>query len=373
MRYNVCIIGGGAAGLAAAASLDDGISVCVVEKNRIPGRKILATGGGRCNLTNEACEEKQLTMDFFACLGMKFCRDSEGRYYPYSEKASDVVDILTSGIGENTDFYFESQAASVECSNKDGDTGFLVKCHGDGKQAIEADCVIISPGGKAAPQYGSTGDGYAFASGFGHKVNRLYPILAGICCDREDFDFSEVKGVRAKAAVKLLKDGKPVEGAYQTGEVQFTEYGLSGICIFNLTPFVRAENGEDFRDAVKRYSISADFAPDFSEDELRYRQDWFGIVTKKLSDRINGADIKNVVFDVTGVRGWKDAQCTGGGVSTDEIDSNTMESKLIPGLYFAGEILDIQGPCGGFNLQNAWETGIKAAKAINRRLLKYGL
>ncbi|MBQ9060454.1 MAG: NAD(P)/FAD-dependent oxidoreductase [Firmicutes bacterium] len=118
---------------------------------------------------------------------------------------------------------------------------------------------------------------------------------------------------------------------------------------------------------MKRYQLCLDLAPDLTEDQIRPRDSVFGIVTGPLARRLDTETIKSWRLPVLGIKGWKDAQCTGGGVILEEIDPQTQESRLVPGLYFAGEILDIQGPCGGFNLQNAWETGIRAAKAINER------
>lgn len=371
MKYDVCIIGGGAAGLAAAASLDDAINVCILEKNRIPGRKILATGGGRCNMTNEACEEKQLTMDFFESLGLKMFRDEEGRYYPYSQRASDVVEILRGGISSGARFYFETAAKSIVPSGDGENPSFTILC--DKGLKVEANRVILAAGGKASPCYGTTGDGYSMASALGHRVERLYPILCGVeCADTnrkgEKFDFRAVKGIRARAALKLMKDGVPA--ACESGELQFTDYGLSGICVFNLTPHIRAGEGENFREAMARYEIMADLAPDFTEEEISGRKSSFGILTAGLAKEIGSRNIKEVLFSLKGVRGWKEAQCTGGGIATEDIEEETMESRIVPGLYFAGEILDIQGPCGGYNLQNAWSTGIRAAAAINRETIR---
>ena len=134
--------------------------------------------------------------------------------------------------------------------------------------------------GKAAPQFGTTGDGYSLARGLGHSVGRVYPILTAIECS----DLSDVKGVRAKCRVVLLKDGSPV--AEESGEVQFTADGISGICVFNLTPHIKSEAGEDFRDALKRFSVSLDLAPDFTSEEISGRQNTFGILTKRLAARV---------------------------------------------------------------------------------------
>ena len=412
MKYDLVIAGGGAAGLAAAASFIKelnkdgegvggfGASVCVLEKNDAPGRKINATGGGRCNLTNEACPEKGMTLDFFRSIGIETWRDSEGRYYPYTNKASDVTKALVDAL---------STACGDECATVEVRCGFEIKvisrlkAAADSEDAVSeandmgnfmitgmvkedpskapamemifADNVIIAMGGKAGPQYGTTGDGYTIARTLGHTVTRVFPILTGVECKADGVDFADLKGVRAKGTVILNKDGSQI--VRDTGEIQFTENGISGICVFNLTPHIKADKWENFEDALKRYSITVDLAPDFTEEQLAKRGSSFGILTEKLAAVIdaagdggngNAADIKNWQLEITGIKGWRDAQATFGGVALDEIDMETMESRLVPGLYFAGEIIDAQGPCGGFNLQNAWETGIKAARAIiNRR------
>ncbi len=364
MKYDVCIIGGGAAGLTAAASLGRTLKICLLEKNEILGRKISVTGGGRCNITNAACDYKDASLDFFASLGIETYCDGEGRYFPYSNRASDVVLALTRALGENV---------HVKC-------GFAVTGLNQGKtfeisngtETIKAKTVILATGGKAAPQMGTTGDGYSLARKLGHSVSRLYPILTGIEC--EGLDFKGLKGIRSKAAVTLLHKAGPVmsEGkeVSETGEVQFIADGISGVCVFNLTPHMKAADGSNVKEALNAYTVSMDLAPDFESRVLAKRSSAFGIVTERLAaevDKIGGpARMKDIQLTVTGIKGWRDAQCTAGGISTEEINCDTMESKLISGLYLTGELLDIQGPCGGFNLQNAWETGMKAAAAIKK-------
>ena len=364
-RYEVCIIGGGAAGLAAAVSIRRRIRTCILEKNPIPGRKLLATGGGRCNLTNAACAGARKTLDFFASMGLESRLEEEGRYYPYSGRAADVVKVLTDGVKEaGHDIIPDCEAVSIR---KTGD-GFLIlaerKSTARGKKAAEtlsitADRVLLACGGKAGPQYGTTGDGYRLASSLGHRISRVYPILTAIECG----DMKDLKGIRARGTVTLNKDGAPV--ASESGEIQFTEDGISGICVFNLTPMIRAEEGESLRDALARFEVSLDLAPDLSPERLSGRETSFGILTEALAARVKPEEIRNWRLPVRGIKGWRQAQCTGGGIPLDEVDPVTMESVCCPGLYLAGEILDRQGPCGGFNLQNAWETGIAAAEAIN--------
>ncbi len=395
MKYDLVIAGGGAAGLAAAASfikeLNKGegegsgdenspVSVCVLEKNSAPGRKINATGGGRCNLTNEACPGKDMTIDFFRSIGIETWRDNEGRYYPYTNKASDVTKALTDAVrGADVKCGFTvkviSRIKAAEADGSEAGTEFggmgnfmitgMVQEEPDKAPSMEmifADRVIMAMGGKAGPQYGTTGDGYTIARTLGHDVTRVFPILTGIECEADGVDFAAFKGVRAKGTVVLNKDGNPI--VRDTGEIQFTEDGISGICVFNLTPHIKADKREKFEEALKRYTVTVDLAPDFTEEQLSSRGSSFGIITEKLAAALDGTDIKNWQLNITGIKGWRDAQATFGGVALDEIDMDTMESRLVPGLYFAGEIIDAQGPCGGFNLQNAWETGIKAARAI---------
>ena len=353
--YDVCILGGGASGLAAAASLDNRIKACLLEKNKILGRKLLATGGGRCNVTNRACGNKEMTLDFFKTMGIELHEDDEGRYYPYSNQASDVVKALSDRVMcSGVDVITEFNACSVALLQNGR---FEIS---DGNKAIVADKMILATGGKAAPAMGTTGDGYIFARKLGHNIERVYPILTGIECG----DFKDIKGTRARGCVSLLKDEKII--ASEKGEIQFTDDGISGICVMNMTLHIKAEEGERLDEAVKRYKMELDLAPDFTHEEVIKRSSTFGILSAKLSQRVGPGQIKCWRLPVKGVKGWKNAQCTAGGVALSEIDQSTMESKLVKGLYITGEVMDFQGKCGGFNLQNAWESGLKASSHINK-------
>lgn len=355
-KYDVIVVGGGAAGLAAASLLDSKVKACIIEKNKTPGRKIAATGGGRCNITNRACENRKSVLDFFKSLGLETYCDEEGRYYPYSNKASDVTKVLLDEI-QRKKIDIVTEASVENIATEDG--RFLVDYTGGNRLAC--DYLVLATGGKAAPQFGTTGDGYRLARNMGHSIKKIYPILTGIQCG----DFHSLKGVRARGRVSLYKDDVMV--AEETGEIQFNESGISGICVMNLTLNIKGEKGEAFEDMISRYSLLLDMAPDFTEEEISKRTTTFGILSEKLSGKIGLDEIKHWKLPIKGVNGWKDAQSTAGGVDIDEINIDTMESKIKNDLYIIGEILDIQGPCGGYNLQNAWETAIKAAKHINSK------
>lgn len=356
-KYDLCIIGGGAAGLIAAASLDKRINICLLEKNEILGRKIMATGGGRCNITNLSCANKDLTLDFFKSIGLETYCDDEGRYFPYSNQASDVVKILVNTMKQkNIHVITSAQVTAIEVRD-----GMFWITYGKSGSVCSKN-VLLTTGGKAAPYLGTTGDGYSIAKALGHKIEKVYPILSGIECG----NFKAIKGVRARGKVSLYRENQLLRE--ETGEIQFTEDGISGICVFNLTPYIKSENGESIREAMKKFIIELDLAPDFAFEQIAKRKDSFGILSEKLAAYVGIDKIKNWKLPVYGVKGWKNAQCTAGGVSLEQINMDTMESTLVPGLYFAGEIIDRQGPCGGYNLQNAWETGMKAAEALNGKL-----
>lgn len=390
-KVDVCIIGAGAAGLAAANALDPRLRICLIDKNEIPGRKILAAGGGRCNLTNAACSRHQETLDFFRGLGLETAADEEGRYYPYSGCAADVAEALVNRLaGRDVCWILPAEVISVDpehvkateaqdqTEGEDGPCFRVSWVRRSGKKGLPedilpgaapfgseseviADRVILCTGGKAAPVFGTTGDGYRLARSLGHGVSRVYPILTGIRCLLP----KQLAGIRARGIVRLLEDGVCI--AKETGQIQFTPEGLSGICIFDLTLHIRLREGEKPADGFARYQVEVDLAPDFAAEEVVRRASSFGIVTRKLAEAVPPEKLKCWRLPVERVWGWDKAQCTAGGVEREQINPETMESLLCPGLFFAGELLDRQGPCGGYNLQNAWETGLRAAREISRR------
>jgi hypothetical protein len=380
----VAVLGGGASGIMAAITAARcGAEVTLVEKNHRIGKKLLMTGNGRCNFTNinlkaddynsafvrdalEAFSPTE-TIAFFKETGLISALEEGGRVYPASGQASAVLEVLLLELKRrNVKIVCDFNVNKISKSK----TGFEIVSK-DGEKIL-ADKVIASFGGKAAPKTGSDGGGYRLLESIGHSITPVSCALVQLKTDRS------IKGVRAKAMV-TLGDKK------EAGEVQFTEYGLSGIPVFNLSRY--AQKGD---------IITLDLMPDYSENELfeylknRNEQSLetylVGIVNKQLGQMLlkdcgigklsrNSRElkefeiekiaktIKNWHFTVTGKMPWENAQVTRGGVRLLEVFSKTMESKLIRGCYITGEMLDIDAPCGGFNLQWAWSSGFAAGKS----------
>ena len=383
--YDVCIIGAGAAGMmCGVVASERGLNVCIVEKNPAPGKKIYATGNGRCNISNVNCENANDVLAFFRSLGLVTVTEEQGRVYPASSQAADVVYVLEKRLKVNG-VRIEAKHA-CDWVEKTGD-GFEVCC---GHERIRCAKLVVATGGKAAPIYGTTGDGYGLAQSLGHTVRKPVPVLTGIECD---YDMTKLKGTRAGAVCSLTRHGEEV--FREKGEVQFTEYGLSGICIFNMSRHLLLDERTSFGD----YTVSLDFSCCSDRSKViesiltersaikgfRNRDLLVSMVPRALAEDIvkrtglvpdepatGSLDVLRALAmemaewktGVTGARGWKMAQCTKGGVAVEEIDPDTMESVISPGLFFAGEVLDYDGPCGGYNLQHAWETGMRAGRNV---------
>lgn len=400
---DIAIIGGGASGLAAAVSAAEHsrCRITVFERLQRVGKKLLSTGNGRCNLSNENLSPEYYSGDkqflsfvkdvpdaneLFRSVGLITRTDNEGRIYPHSMAASSVLDALR----------HKASACGVEmlCQvmvsdiRKDKDTFIIIT----NNEQYRAKSVIISSGGRAAPSFGSDGTGYTLAKRFGHTVTELYPALAPIRTDINKV--KALKGLRTYAEASLLINGQSI--AKQTGEVQFSDGALSGICIFNLSALA-AKN-------VGKCEISLDIAPSLSEKELtdalfsaakirselpceelltglahkRIGQQLLkavGISCSMLCKDISERDIKNVAavikdrrFPVTGISDWSLAQSTEGGIPAKEVTPKLM-SKKADGLFFSGEILDICGQCGGYNLDWAWKSGYLAGTAAAEYIL----
>ena len=403
--YDIAVIGGGASGLAAAVTAArevEDMSVAVFEKKDVTGKKLSATGNGRCNISNIRCEGLKQVMDFFRSVGISVRKDEEGRLYPYGEDAGEVTSLLTAcALNEGIEIFLNSEITGME-ARPDG--GFLLFVGGKetgaaGKtgKSIEAKNVLLATGGKSYASLGTAGDGYIMARKLGHSVGKLVPALTAVEVYE---DLSDLKGVRAKAEAFLYKDGKMIFS--ERGEVQFRNDSLSGICIMNMSRFIRrdydyeiginpvADFGEDELLSIieSRFSIKGLNAEDALKTlvkrplaELALRS--AGIKPEeKASAALHGADsrqrlenlarsLQDMRFKVKDLKGWNEAQVTAGGVSLAEVDPLTMESKLKPGLFFSGEVLDYDGPCGGYNLHHAWLTGILAGKGMADKCTEY--
>ena len=350
--YDIAIIGGGAAGLAAAIELkmsSPDLSVVIIEKNDSLGKKIRATGNGRCNITNVNAEGYNEIMAFFTRIGIVTRTYDSGLVYPYSESAADVVELLNKRIAE-LGVEVVTNAAVEKASFEYGNFKIIYN-----KKEITSKKLILALGGKAGPDFGTTGDGYALAKAFGHSIVTPIPVLTSVEC--KDWD-SSLAGIRARGVVSLYRgDSKIFEEA---GEIQFTKYGLSGICVFNMTRHMRYNRAEG--DTLDQFTISLDLFPGGDT-----AHDYQTILKPELAKYLIAREktegkklINDLTFTPSQVRGWKDAQATSGGVPLDEVTDHC-ESKKQPGLYIIGELLDYDGPCGGYNLSNAWYTALLSA------------
>lgn len=416
IKRDLVIVGAGASGMAAAVAAAEGLGagrVLLLEKHERPGRKLLATGNGRCNFTNMSCTARDFSSDFpaqvmeqlppravvsfFSKLGVTAREEEEGRVYPYSGQGACVCQALVSALDlRGVELRCNSVLKKVE---REGG-GFLLSLS-DGTK-LHCKKLILSVGGKAGCQYGSEGDGYSLAGALGHTVVKPIPALVQLTA--EDSCFSQLKGVRARAKAGLYLFSQLV--CQDEGEVQFTETGLSGICIFNLSRYLRYTGNP--LNAPERYTVQLDFLPEQSPEEtlllLRHRQEDLkkrparlfldGLLHHKLApvilDRagiskaeglltedITGEQLQQLAqllrgfgAAIIGTKSWKEAQVTAGGVSTLEIHPVSMESKLVSGLYFSGELIDVDGPCGGYNLQWAFASGYVAGSAAAEALGK---
>ena len=378
--YDICIIGGGAAGLAFAAEtlrLKPGASVFIIEKNDSLGRKILSTGNGRCNLSNKACPGHEEVLRFFDSIGVITRTDDAGRIYPYSEDARDVRDALTDAVLER-DAEVMTGAVCTSCSFDEKEMLYETQASaGDKTFSVTSKMVMLSAGGKAAPKLGTTGDGYRIAKKFYHTVTKLAPALTAV---ETHEDLSPLAGVRAKVRLSLIVHGGTI--FEEDGELQFTDYGISGICAFNMSRFMEIPEGRTLINGFDDYAVEIDFLPGVNDngtlDLVRKRCEDTSVILRSIVkqqvaemilEKTDGDPemtawlLKHFMVHPKGLKGWDHAQITRGGIPLKEIKMDKMESKYFPGLFFAGEIIDFDGPCGGFNLENAWETALRAARA----------
>ena len=403
----IAVIGAGASGMMAAISAADrGADVTLFELNEKSGRKLLLTGSGKCNLTHTGIDGSeyngsvgkrsselfkrfgtQETISFFRDAGL-IMYDRDGYIYPYSFQSFSVKDILVRkmkncGIKLQTGMRVtgvekDGGAFKVMFSETDKDRKSDSLCKPAG---TAYDSVIIACGGMAAPKTGSDGNGLDIAKSFGHCIIPVYPALCGLECS--DKDLKKAAKIRQRGTAALIIDGETISS--DTGEIQFTDYGLSGIPVFNISRYVSDALNKGHRDII----CSIDTVPMMNMDELlsflnKKAKNISSIDVRALLEGTVCASIADIIIDrasatgeneitgiarimkaltyhVTGTRPFTDAQTSTGGIGYDEITEN-LESKFCPGIYFTGEMLDIDGPCGGYNLQWAWSSGYVAGK-----------
>lgn len=357
------IIGAGASGLAAAISLKQRLAsekVIILERLSSAGKKILATGNGRCNLTNRYADGYDEVKAFFKNIGLMLCEEEQGRIYPYSLKAETVLDILLEACHNlNIKIITDCEVTEIE---KD------LTVHSP-KGVFKADNIIVATGGKAQKNLGSDGSGYTLLKKLGHSTTDLTPALVQLTSSSKYP--RAIKGTRTRCDLKIELDGR-IEGN-EHGEILFTDYGLSGIAAMNLSCIV----SENFAKKNPKKCIAVlDLIPKMNKEDISDYIKKFGslrgILGRKLSDIIskqadNDAEktasfAKNWRLILTGTKGFDFAQITNGGIPLDEV--NDYQSTKIKNLYICGEILDKQFPCGGFNLDFAWQSGIKTANRI---------
>ena len=409
MDYDVIIVGAGASGLMAAiAAAGKGSSVLVIEKNGKAGKKILATGNGKCNYTNlyQAPEcyrsedsnfamkvlsrfDVNRTLDFFEKMGI-YPKERNGYVYPNSEQASSIVSVLLMECERlNVKIIYNEKVKAV--SQPDFT---IVTNRADNTEAVYyGKKLIIAAGGCASPNLGSDGTGYILAKAFGHSIVKPLPALVSL--KSPDKFCKTVSGVRVQAKVAAYADSRPL--SQEEGEIIFTDYGVSGIPVMQLSRFVSKA-----LDKGKKVYLILDFFWEHTLEEFKqmlvYRcnnnpdktleQMMVGLFNHKLNyilikeakldpglpcKRLSKSDIaklagqiKNFTVRIASANSFDFAQVTCGGVSTYEIDPSTMESKKKKNLYFAGEIVDVDGTCGGYNLQWAWSSGYVAGTSASK-------
>lgn len=399
----VCIIGGGASGMAAAlASAQTGARTILLERQNRVGRKLLATGNGRCNLTNLSSPmgryhgnqenfstyaldrfSPRETLQWFSQMGLLSVAEPSGRVYPYSDQANSVVDVLRFALAQaGVELRCDWEVAKVR--KQEG--GFGIESTAGEK--LSCDRLIVACGGLAGSKLGGSMSGYKLLRGLGHSCTKLRPALVQV--ETVWKGINALKGVRANCAAKMTHDGFTV--AASQGEVQFTDYGLSGPVIFEIS--------RDVCTAPGLWQCQMDFLPHVEEEtllealtvrcklDLRAEDLLTGILHNRLG-RVLCAQagislytplrqlerqellelarqVKSFTLDIARPLGMDSAQVTAGGILTGEFDPETMESRLVPCLFACGEVLDIDGDCGGWNLQWAWSSGRLAGQSAGK-------
>ena len=406
----IVIIGGGAAGLMVAYSASlkygKGAEITVIEKNERPARKVMITGKGRCNVTNN-CDVDTLvanvpkngkflfsafsgfdskdTMGLFETLGVPLKTERGNRVFPVSDKAVDIVDALVGAVKKSGADILHAVAKKILTEN-----GAVAGVLLENGEVISADSVILATGGMSYPLTGSTGDGYKIAQALGHTVTELKPSLVPLTV-HEGF-CSRLSGLALKnVTLSVFEEGKKKPVFSELGEMLFTHFGISGPLTLSASSHMRRMGKTtytayiDLKPALSLEQLDSRILRDFEDEKNKdFANSLDKLLPKSLIPVIialSGIEptlkvnqicremrtslcrvIKALPLHITGFRTIEEAIITGGGISVKEINPTTMESKLVNGLYFAGEIIDADAYTGGFNLQIAFSTGFAAGK-----------
>ena len=410
----IIVIGGGAAGMAAAiAAAENGCAATIYEKNEKLGKKIYITGKGRCNLTNASDMEQlfanvvsnrkflysafysydnEQVVSFFESHGMPTKTERGNRVFPVSDHSSDVIAALSTALrGQHVEVFLHTKVKRLLLEKRDEEkrvTGVELADH----TKMHADAVIVATGGISYKTTGSTGDGYRFAEELGHKVTELCPSLVPF--NTKEPWAKELQGLSLKNVDVRVMDGK--KKLYDGfGEMMFTHFGVTGPLILSASSYTArtARKKElqlfiDLKPALSREQLDHRILRDFEEAKNKQFKNALGglfpaklipvmvtlsgISPEKKVNEISKEErnafvqqIKNLPLTITGLRDYNEAIITKGGVSVKEVNPSTMESKRTKGLYFAGEVLDLDAVTGGFNLQIAWSTAYAAAVAMS--------
>ena len=406
MMLECIVIGGGAAGMMAAISAASaGAKVTLLERNQKVGRKLYITGKGRCNVTNQCSAEEVLqstpcngkflysTMDrfppsetiaFFEKLGVRLKVERGNRVFPESDKAADIIDALLREVRRKQVHLVETRALGILV--EDGAVRAVRTEQGD----LRCDAVVLATGGMSYPLTGSTGDGYEMARKWGHTIVQPKGSLVPLCSD--DPCCPAMQGLALKNTGMKVRNGKGKVVYQDQGELLFTHFGLSGPMILSASAHLRRFDKEqytvclDLKPALDEEKLDARLLREFEEQSNRDFVNALGAllpramvpvmvertgipgdtkvhsITRQQRRRLL-EQLKCFPIDVTGTRPVEEAIVTSGGIKVSEIDPKTMQSKLVQGLFFAGEIIDVDAYTGGFNLQIAWATGHAAGQA----------
>ncbi|WP_342747445.1 NAD(P)/FAD-dependent oxidoreductase [Ezakiella peruensis] len=400
MIYDLIVIGAGASGLLVASMVSENQKILIIEKNEKPGKKLKITGKGRCNITNsrpineffdEVFSNNKFLfssfyeftnydlLDYLKQKGLNTKTERGGRVFPFTDKSTDVINALYKK--SKADFAFSENVLSVSKDNC-----FNVETN---KGKYTSKKLLIATGGLSYPMTGSTGDGYKFAKSFGHTITSTKPALVGLNVNLDDD--KELMGLSLRNVnVSLYSKNRHMS---EFGELLFTHYGISGPTILTLSSYV--EEGDmisiDLKPGLDNTKLDNRLLRDFDQNiNKSFKNSLDKLLPKSIINYIvkrSGIDedkkvnqitlnerkrllelIKNLEFKVLSRRGYNEAVITDGGINVREINPKTMESNLVPGLYFAGEIIDVAANTGGYNLQIAFSTAYKAFKSISEEL-----